>query len=61
MATCHVCEPAETIPDPDMVDHIRLMHPDVYGDGPQRWPDGSVVVVDCALEPGEFTEEKPDA
>jgi hypothetical protein len=33
----------------------QLMHPDRYGDGPQRWPDGSLVVLDATLEPGEFS------
>lgn len=35
-------------------DHLRVMHPDEYGDGPERWPDGSLVVYDDTLEPGEF-------
>jgi len=30
----------------DAFDHLRIMHPAEYGDGPERWPDGSLVVVD---------------
>jgi hypothetical protein len=35
-------------------DHLRIMHPDVYGDGPDRWADGQLVVVDQTLEPQDF-------
>jgi hypothetical protein len=41
---CRVCD--EDVPSLDLLDHIRVMHPDHYGDGPQRWPDGGVVVID---------------
>jgi hypothetical protein len=55
MATCHVCPPdAEKVADEEMVNHLRLLHPELYGDGPERWPDGSVVVYDQTLEPGDF-------
>jgi hypothetical protein len=37
-----------------MDDHLRVMHPDEYGDGPERWPDGSVVLHDETLEPEDF-------
>lgn len=58
MATCFLC-PAEDnqLPDYDMFDHLRVMHPDAWGDGPERWPDGSVVIHDETLEPGDFTGE----
>lgn len=36
------------------VEHLRVMHPEQYGDGPERWPDGSLVVYDQTLEPEEF-------
>lgn len=36
------------------LEHLRLVHPEVYGDGPERWPDGSLVVSDDTLEPEEF-------
>lgn len=55
MATCHLCPPEDQfVPDYDMDDHLRVHHPDVYGDGPERWPDGHVVVHDLTLEPGDF-------
>jgi hypothetical protein len=50
-AHCHLCH--ETNP-PDLLDHIRIQHPDAWGDGPQRWPDGETVIVDTTLEPGDF-------
>ena len=34
-------------------DHLRVMHPDVPNQ-PERWHDGSVVVVDTTLEPSDF-------
>ena len=59
MATCFVCPPDDSaVPDSEMADHLRLIHPDVYGDGPERWPDGSVVIVDCTLEAADFVEEE---
>jgi hypothetical protein len=54
-ATCLPCQPPEVI-SADILGHLRLFHPDTYGDGPDRWPDGGLVVVDQALEPGDFTE-----
>lgn len=57
MATCHVCPPDDQqVPVEEMVDHLRLMHPEVWGDGPDRWPDGQPVVQDMTLAPGDFTE-----
>lgn len=35
-------------------DHIRVLHPDTYGTGPERWPDNGIVVYDDTLEPTEF-------
>jgi len=35
-------------------DHLRLVHPDEYGDGPERWADGGVVIHDLTLDPGDF-------
>ena len=55
MATCHVCPPGDQqVPDEEMDDHLRVVHPELYGDGPERWPDGRVVVYDTTLEPGDF-------
>jgi hypothetical protein len=42
----------EPVDDPE--EHLRLHHPAEYGTGPERWPDGKVVVHDDTLEPGEF-------
>lgn len=49
MATCNLCN--ERLPEKDMADavrvmddHLRVVHPDIYGDGPERWPDGSIVI-----------------
>jgi hypothetical protein len=49
---CHCCH--EQVPGAEMLDHLRVVHPDVYGDGPERWPDGSLVVVDGTLGPEDF-------
>lgn len=53
MGTCHVCpagDPDRTVPDADMLDHLRVHHPDAYGDGPARWPDGGLVMVDMTAQ-----------
>jgi hypothetical protein len=42
--TCDLCH--EPVALADIADHLRLLHPDEYGEGFQRWPDGEVVVVD---------------
>lgn len=52
---CGVEEPDDGIGIPKMLDHLRVMHPEAYGDGPECWPDGSVVVYDTTLEPDDFT------
>jgi hypothetical protein len=49
-ATCNLCGEQHD----NILEHLRLIHPDVYGDGPARWPDGEIVVVDETLTPEEF-------
>lgn len=39
MGYCHPC--AEPLADTELLDHIRLLHPD---DQPEHWPDGSPVI-----------------
>lgn len=29
-----------------VMEHLRLMHPEDYGNGPEEWPDGGPVVID---------------
>jgi hypothetical protein len=45
-------------PTPRILDHLRVIHPDVWGDGPTRWPDGRIVVYDTTLTPGDFGGER---
>lgn len=52
MARCEVCW--EEVPDVDILDHLRVMHPDDYGYGPDVWPDGKPVVLDLTLMPEDF-------
>lgn len=37
-----------------ILDHLRVLHPEEYGDGPERWPDGQPVVIDETLTPDAF-------
>jgi hypothetical protein len=61
MGTCFGCSPtAGAVADSALVDHLRLLHPDVYGDGPERLADGSVVVVDMTLNPDDFKKRPMD-
>lgn len=54
-ATCLLCQPPETVGvGTSILDHLRIIHPEAYGDGPMRWPDGRLVVVDLSLEPADF-------
>lgn len=38
----------------EILDHLRLMHPDKYDGGPDRLPDGSMMIWDETLEPEDF-------
>lgn len=49
---CNVCN--EDVPTHDLLGHLRVMHPTEYGDGPECWPDGSLVVLDSTLTPEDF-------
>lgn len=57
MSTCYLCPPGGDPLGDDvetMAEHLRTQHPDVYGGGPERWPDGTIVVYDTTLEPIDF-------
>lgn len=54
MGTCFLHEPPEKIADVEILDHLRVMHPQVWGNGPHRWPDGRIVVYDTTLTPDDF-------
>ncbi len=65
MAECGLCPPGNYIPEGDegiyggierVLKHLQEVHPEVYGDGPERWPDGRVVVTDTTLEPKDFDQ-----
>lgn len=43
-ATCFVCQPPAEMDGARILDHVRLLHPDAWGDGPERWPDGQFVM-----------------
>lgn len=43
----------------EILDHLRVVHPDVYGDGPERWPDGQLVIHDETLTPDDFGGTTP--
>lgn len=50
---CHLCH-TTGLASAELLDHLRLLHPDAWGDGPDRWPDGEAVVVDLTLRPEDF-------
>lgn len=55
--TCLLCQPHAAMAAPAILDHLRLMHPDAYGDGFVHWlhwPDGVMVVIDETLQPSDF-------
>lgn len=51
---CSLCP--GPVPTHDLLGHLRVMHPAEYGNGPERWPDGGLVVYDTTLTPREFGE-----
>ncbi len=51
MGTCNLCPDGDNdVPDPELLDHLRVMHPDASGDGPKLWPDGGLVIIDRTAE-----------
>ena len=50
---CHLCHDGVPRSLQDAIDHIRVLHPDVYSP-PERWSDGGLVVTDETLCPGDF-------
>lgn len=56
MGSCLIC--SEKVPDPDLVEHLRLMHPDQY-EPSGEWPGGRPVRVDKTLNPADFEEPSP--
>lgn len=55
MGTCFLHDPPEKIADVELLDHLRVVHPETWGGGPERWPDGRIVVHNTAMTPGDFT------
>jgi hypothetical protein len=55
--TCLICN--EPVPGEEILNHLRLAHPDTYGDGPPRWPDGSlaIAVTPADAEPFERADD----
>lgn len=43
--SCEVCG-EQIVPGTlnDILDHLRVVHPNIYGDGPEMWPDGGPVI-----------------
>ena len=56
MGFCNLCK--GTMPDEELLVHLRDEHPSEYGLGPDTWPDGEVVIIDMTLEPDDFTIER---
>jgi hypothetical protein len=56
-AHCHLCHddfPEGTTLE-ELADHLRVIHPEQFGDGPARWPDGDLVIYDDTITPEDFT------
>jgi hypothetical protein len=57
-AHCHLCHedfpPGTTLIE--LTDHLRVIHPDHFGDGPATWPDGEMVIFDDTLTPEDFSD-----
>lgn len=45
--TCHLCDESVTLVG--ILDHLRVIHPEVWA-GIERWPDGGIVVHDATVE-----------
>ena len=48
---CHLCDAPLTPGHLDAIlDHVRVIHPDQWGDGPERWPDDGLVYDDTTAD-----------
>jgi len=45
---CHLCGDEISRSLAEMLDHLRVIHPDVYGEGPEEWADGGLVYYEDA-------------
>jgi hypothetical protein len=54
--TCLLCQPPAMV-GTGILDHLRVLHPDAWDDGFDRWPDGTMVVLDETLQPADFGGE----
>jgi hypothetical protein len=53
MGKCNLC--VEQMPDEQLLEHLRIVHPEIYGDGPLAWPDGGLVIIDRTVQtPGDI-------
>lgn len=50
--TCQLCP--NQPPVDDILNHLRLIHPTQYGDGPEQWPDGHYIIIDQDPQPEEY-------
>ena len=51
MANCNLCPPgSRSVPDDEMDEHLRTVHPEVADDGTSE-ADNSTIVRDASLEP----------
>jgi hypothetical protein len=53
---CHLCN--EPVAGEEILDHLRVVHPDVYGDGPPRWPDGRLAIPVLPADARRFEEDQ---
>jgi hypothetical protein len=51
MAYCALCN--EHLPIIEILNHVRVFHPNDYGDGIDVWPDGNPVIIDTDPSPHE--------
>jgi hypothetical protein len=50
VATCDLCEPSTYVPTDEIMEHVRLLHPDQYEEY-ETWPDGKFVMFEETTEP----------
>lgn len=51
---CHLCD--EDVPTSDLLGHLRVLHPNIYGNGPERWPDGAPVLEEGHISMATFED-----
>jgi hypothetical protein len=53
---CLLCKRRPEIPDEQILEHLRLVHPETWEEI-ETWPDNAPVIIDRTLHPDNFKDD----